>query len=212
MAAAPQADPIQSLFVNKIQEYAAKKKAADGGMVDATPETQAELQAELDKVAKAKEDQEATANTLEADKNFLAETEKGCQTETELYEKRTKVRNEELAAVSETISILASDDSKEQFNKSFDFLQTAQRRARSNGRARAADVLRKAGEQSDSEEEIVERLPHPAARDAAGPWRTLSQRMAAVLREAAQQPLPDEELDERESCDEASPFPAAVPS
>jgi len=53
MAAAAQADPIQSLFVNKIQEYAAKKKAADGGMVDATPETQAELQAELDKVAKA---------------------------------------------------------------------------------------------------------------------------------------------------------------
>jgi len=51
MAAA--ADPIQALFVNKIQEYAAKKKAADGGMVDATPETQADLQAELDKVAKA---------------------------------------------------------------------------------------------------------------------------------------------------------------
>ena len=35
---------LQSLFVNKIQEYAAKKKAADGGMVDANPETQAELQ------------------------------------------------------------------------------------------------------------------------------------------------------------------------
>merc|ERR1712066_227178 len=52
-AMAAQADPIQSLFVNKIQEYAAKKKAADGGMVDANPETQAELQAELDKVAKA---------------------------------------------------------------------------------------------------------------------------------------------------------------
>ena len=30
--------------MNKIQEYAAKKKAADGGMVDATPETQADLQ------------------------------------------------------------------------------------------------------------------------------------------------------------------------
>ena len=30
--------------MNKIQEYAAKKKAADGGMVDANPETQAELQ------------------------------------------------------------------------------------------------------------------------------------------------------------------------
>ena len=35
---------LQALFVNKIQEYAAKKKAADGGMVDATPETQADLQ------------------------------------------------------------------------------------------------------------------------------------------------------------------------
>jgi len=81
-----------------------------------------------------------------------------------------------------------------------------------NLRERLGAAIRKAGEQSDSEEEIVERLPHPAARDAAGPWRTLSQRMAAVLREAAQQPLPDEELDERESCDEASPFPAAVPS
>ena len=61
MAAAAQADPIQvpfccpflslssclllqSLFVTKIQEYAAKKKAAEGGMVDATPATQAELQ------------------------------------------------------------------------------------------------------------------------------------------------------------------------
>merc|ERR1712050_166404 len=47
------ADPIQGLFVNKIREYGEKKAAAGGGMVDATPETQAELQAELDKVAKA---------------------------------------------------------------------------------------------------------------------------------------------------------------
>ena len=44
------ADPIQELFVNKIRAYGEKKAAAGGAMVDATPETQAELQAELDKV------------------------------------------------------------------------------------------------------------------------------------------------------------------
>lgn len=81
-----------------------------------------------------------------------------------------------------------------------------------NLRERLGAAIRKAGEQSDSEEEIDERLPHPAARDAAGPWRILSQRMAAVLREAAQQPLPEEELEKRESWDAASPSPAAVPS
>ena len=43
----------QELFVNKIRAYGEKKAAAGGAMVDATPETQAELQAELDEVAKA---------------------------------------------------------------------------------------------------------------------------------------------------------------
>jgi len=52
LAAAAPADPIQALFVSKIQEYATKKAAAGGSMVDANPTTEAELQAELDKVAK----------------------------------------------------------------------------------------------------------------------------------------------------------------
>merc|ERR1712080_621567 len=47
------ADPIQQLFVNKIQEYGAKKEASGGKMVDANPTTEAQLQSELDKVAKA---------------------------------------------------------------------------------------------------------------------------------------------------------------
>ena len=40
----------QALFVTKIQEYATKKAAAGGSMVDAYPATEAELKAELDKV------------------------------------------------------------------------------------------------------------------------------------------------------------------
>merc|ERR1712211_27786 len=46
-------DPVQGLFVEKIREYATKKKAAGGKFVDATKETEADLKAELDKVAKA---------------------------------------------------------------------------------------------------------------------------------------------------------------
>merc|ERR1719210_1436544 len=44
-------DPIQALFVEKIREYDTKSKAAGGKLVDATPETEGNLQAELDKVA-----------------------------------------------------------------------------------------------------------------------------------------------------------------
>merc|ERR1711890_90262 len=52
MAAATSTDPIQGLFLTKIQEYAAKKKAAGGALVDSSPATEAELAQELDKVAK----------------------------------------------------------------------------------------------------------------------------------------------------------------
>jgi F-type H+-transporting ATPase subunit 6 len=45
-------DPVQGLFVEKIREYATKKKAAGGKFVDATKETEADLAAELEKVAK----------------------------------------------------------------------------------------------------------------------------------------------------------------
>ncbi|KAK3885332.1 hypothetical protein Pcinc_010454 [Petrolisthes cinctipes] len=45
-------DPIQQLFVDKIQEYSKKSKTAGGKLVDATPEIEKQLQQELDKVAR----------------------------------------------------------------------------------------------------------------------------------------------------------------
>ncbi|KAK4296951.1 hypothetical protein Pmani_030598 [Petrolisthes manimaculis] len=45
-------DPIQQLFVDKIQEYSKKSKTAGGKLVDATPEIERQLQQELDKVAR----------------------------------------------------------------------------------------------------------------------------------------------------------------
>lgn len=47
------ADPVQKLFADKVREYAQKKKAVGDKLVEATKEVEAELQSELDKVAKA---------------------------------------------------------------------------------------------------------------------------------------------------------------
>merc|ERR1711944_17460 len=46
-------DPIQKLFAEKTKEYAQKKQAAGGKLVDASKEVEASLQDELDKVAQA---------------------------------------------------------------------------------------------------------------------------------------------------------------
>merc|ERR1712080_320071 len=46
-------DPIQGLFLNKLQDYAKKSKALGGGMVDAGAESETMLKRELDRLAKA---------------------------------------------------------------------------------------------------------------------------------------------------------------
>merc|ERR1711981_488478 len=51
--AAAAVDPIQKLFAEKTKEYAQKKQASGGKMVDATKEVEAALQEELDKVAQS---------------------------------------------------------------------------------------------------------------------------------------------------------------
>ena len=45
-------DPIQQVFVDKVREYAQKKSASGGKLVDADAKTQANLNKELEKVAK----------------------------------------------------------------------------------------------------------------------------------------------------------------
>ncbi|GAB0091006.1 ATP synthase-coupling factor 6, mitochondrial [Sergentomyia squamirostris] len=49
-AAQKATDPIQALFVKKIQEY--KSKSSGGNLVDASPEVEKELKNELDRVSK----------------------------------------------------------------------------------------------------------------------------------------------------------------
>merc|ERR1712168_79717 len=46
-------DPIQALFLNKLNDYSQKSKALGGGMVDAGAETEKMLNRELGRLAKA---------------------------------------------------------------------------------------------------------------------------------------------------------------
>lgn len=77
----------------------------------------------LDKVAKAKEEVEATTNSLSADQQFLLEATQNCRIEDEEYAKRLKIRSEEIEALGETLKILSGDESRALFDKTISFLQ-----------------------------------------------------------------------------------------
>jgi hypothetical protein len=103
-------------------------QAAKLAEIDAATKQKEQKETELSDllyaVSNAKEDVEKTTETLEADKAFLAETLKGCSHEDEEYAKRTKIRNEEIVALGETLDILTGDEARSLFDKTINsFLQ-----------------------------------------------------------------------------------------
>jgi len=94
-----------------------------------TDEKSVELADLMDKAAQAKEDIEATTNTLGADQSLLAEATKSCANEDALYAKRTNTRNEEVKALAETLDILTGDEARSLFDKTINFLQISTERA-----------------------------------------------------------------------------------
>lgn len=69
--------------------------------------------------AQAKEDREDTEASFSADKKFLMYLKEKCSLSDMEWEQRKKMRDEEMAAVSEAITILSSDDSRELFSETF---------------------------------------------------------------------------------------------
>lgn len=106
---------FQTLQAAKLGEIAAATKQKD--------QKELTLSDLLDKVAKAKEDVEATSEALAADKQFLEETLKSCEKEDQEYAKRSKVRSEEITALGETLEILTGDEARSLFDKTISFLQ-----------------------------------------------------------------------------------------
>merc|ERR1719355_477018 len=81
-------------------------------------EQKIELSGELAmSIAQMKNDLGDTAESLAEDKKFLAELKKSCSTKEAEWEERCKLRQQELAALADTIKMLNDDDALELFKK-----------------------------------------------------------------------------------------------
>merc|ERR1719473_1781496 len=85
-----------------------------------------------------KKDLEDTSTALDADTKFLADLKPKCESAESEYMARSKVRNEEIQAVSETIGILTDDDAKDMLLK---FVQVSSSTKVTRSRERAAMLL-----------------------------------------------------------------------
>jgi hypothetical protein len=115
---------------DKKQEISAAKELIDAKFV--------ELAETDEKNALAKKDLEDTSVALDADTKFLADLKPKCESAESEYMVRSKTRNEEIQAVSETIGILTDDDAKDLMLK---FVQVSSTTKSSRNRERAASLL-----------------------------------------------------------------------
>jgi hypothetical protein len=128
---------FESLVASKTKEVAAAQKAVEEKTVRV-----GELAVS---VAQGKADLEDTQGSLEEDKKFKANLAASCATKSEEWDKRSKLRAEEVQAISETVEMLNGDDALELFKKTLPsasaFLQlSTSTRAQQR---RAASLLRK---------------------------------------------------------------------
>jgi DNA repair exonuclease SbcCD ATPase subunit len=105
----------------------------------------------LKKNEEAKETLSNMRAALEADTNFLAGLKKTCAVTDEDWEARSKMRADEIAAVSDTIAMLTGDDARDLMSKSLGFVQLrAQSQRNAVQRARAVQFLAEAGKRLKS--------------------------------------------------------------
>merc|ERR1719213_15128 len=105
-----------------------------------------EMQAAENKkaLADAKEALKDTETSLDADSKFLKEVIDMCGKADEMWEERKKTREEEIAAISEALSMLTADDARDMFTSTYSSLQMRVQRRRLTSRDRAADILQTA--------------------------------------------------------------------
>jgi len=107
----------QGLRAAKTDEINAAIKAKEG-KESSLAETQSQA-------AQAQEDTQATKDALSEDEQFLVGLDKNCKQNDEDFESRMKMRQEELTAISQTITILTQDEARDLFGKTLSFLQTS---------------------------------------------------------------------------------------
>lgn len=124
-------------------------KVAKSGEIKALTQVIADKKGQLadadEDAAVAKEDLLDTENGLSADEKFIIDLKKRCASTDSEWEIRKKMRQEEVLAVNEAISILSSDEAHDNFAKTLSLVQVQQKRSgRANKRTEALRVLESA--------------------------------------------------------------------
>merc|ERR1712238_370628 len=107
-------------------------------------------------VVNLKEELDDTTKALRADKKFLANLGSSCDTKAKEWEVRSATRNEELAALAETITLLNDDDSLELFKKTLpspSFIQVQM--SASSMQRKALSLLKSASGRKDPRMDLV---------------------------------------------------------
>jgi len=183
------------------QEYEdlkAAKNAEIAGGKKAMVDLDAEIALFGEKKAQATKELEETDAQFALDTEFLANLKAKCSNWDAEYDSRMKSRQEEIAAVAETIKVLNSDESFEAFDKmsASSFLQTSSSSTKDSERKlrrRAVSVLQEAAARSASPK--VALLATAAQLDAFEKVKAAIDTMVAELK--AQQ---KEEVDFRDNC------------
>merc|ERR1719247_1574791 len=108
------------------EDYAGLKEAKDAeiaAMKEKLDELQAEFFANQKALGDAKEDLEITRKQRAADVEFLRNLRLTCQDLDKQWETRSKMRAEELKAITETIAIVTEDDARDLMAQTASLLQ-----------------------------------------------------------------------------------------
>uniref|UniRef100_A0A7S4GMV6 Uncharacterized protein n=1 Tax=Oxyrrhis marina TaxID=2969 RepID=A0A7S4GMV6_OXYMA len=176
----------ESEAASNFHDLRASKEAEIQAGEDTISETTDELAATNKKLVDDKEDLEATTSDVDADKNFLASLEKTCASVDKEYAERSKLRSDELSAVSDTIDILTSEDAqtltsltqKTASKSAKSFVQTG---SESRARSSAADLLQKAARRAHSAP--LSALAVSAKRDAFTKVKAAMEEMLAKMKQ-----------------------------
>merc|ERR1719335_1052857 len=125
---------------------AAKQKEIDAA-TDLKNHKSEELAQATQDDANAKQDLEDTQNAMAADQKFLIELKKNCAIADKEYAQRSKMRGDEIIALSEALKMLTDEDARDLMGRATSFLQintvvSSQARVAAQKRARALAVTR----------------------------------------------------------------------
>jgi len=124
----------------------AKSEEIEAGRTQLQAKQEQKASANLEAV-EAKQDIKDTTASLNADTALLTQVKDRCDGMDVEFEKRRKMRSEELEAVAKATEVLDGDDAHDTFSKTFSFLQAS---SISIQRERASALLKEAGNKGDA--------------------------------------------------------------